>query len=106
MLIDVICELALECLKALLVVHLGKEWMLKYVINRCTLVLVFFEATVDEVLEVSRPALVVDASMILILDGLVQLMELFALEGWRTSGQLECIAPIAPYIDLFTVRQA
>ena len=44
--------------------------------------------------------------MVLILNGLVQLMELFAFKRWRTCGQLECIAPIAPYVDLLAVRQS
>ena len=68
------------------------------------LFLIFLKALIDEILEIARPALIIDLSMIIIANSLVQFPASKFMERRITSSELKCVTAIAPHINLFTVK--
>ena len=92
-----------ESLLALIVVHFGQEWVVEELLDREALLLVLHQALVDEILEVARPALIVDLSVVSVDDSVDQLFSIKSAERRLTSCKLECVATIAPHVNLLAV---
>ena len=73
--------------------------------NRWTLIFVFSQALIDEVLEVGSPSTSIDCAVMQLANSINQLRSSVSRERLVSSCKLVCVAPETPHIYLFAVRK-